>query len=224
MTVAKMNVLVELEAISIQRWKEVAAELHTLYGHDAVSTEELRCNGIANVELYVLDLSSTVEVDSAFIERLGKVVSGLGEAISVTLEAGDGQPSMTMPSAVAARRFKPVADLLKFGSDYRVELLGPTPSQVDEVDASITLNGQPATARQVEGLNLRVDNLSRRTANILGHESLEYLAQVVTWTDEALLMVPNFARRSLNDLKQVLGLYGLTTQMTVTGWTPPKAG
>lgn len=55
-----------------------------------------------------------------------------------------------------------------------------------------------------------IDGLSIRTRNCLMAENLNTVAEVVNKTETQLLMTPNFGRRSLNELKEVLARGGRT--------------
>ena len=59
-----------------------------------------------------------------------------------------------------------------------------------------------------------------RTANCLENENIVYVGELVQKTDGEWLRVPNFGRRSLNELKEVLAQIGLSTCMEVPGWPP----
>ena len=62
--------------------------------------------------------------------------------------------------------------------------------------------------------------LSVRAANCLKSENLLYVGDLVARSEMDLLKTPNFGRKSLNEIKQVLENLGLTLGKTVEGWPP----
>ncbi len=64
--------------------------------------------------------------------------------------------------------------------------------------------------------------LSVRAANCLKSENLLYVGDLVARSEMDLLKTPNFGRKSLNEIKQVLENLGLTLGKTVEGWPPEE--
>jgi len=69
--------------------------------------------------------------------------------------------------------------------------------------------------RKVDELELSV-----RSANCLKNDNIVYIGDLVQKTEQEMLRTPNFGRKSLNEIKEVLASMGLTLGMTVTGWPP----
>jgi DNA-directed RNA polymerase subunit alpha len=69
--------------------------------------------------------------------------------------------------------------------------------------------------RKVDELELSV-----RSANCLKNDNIVYIGDLVQKTEQEMLRTPNFGRKSLNEIKEVLSSMGLTLGMTVTGWPP----
>ncbi len=67
----------------------------------------------------------------------------------------------------------------------------------------------------------RIDELelSVRSQNCLS--SVRYIGDLVTKTENEMLKTPNFGRKSLNEIKEVLASMGFRFGMEVSGW-PPK--
>ncbi len=69
--------------------------------------------------------------------------------------------------------------------------------------------------RKVEELELSV-----RSANCLKNENIVYIGDLVQKSEQDLLRTPNFGRKSLNEIKEVLIQMGLELGMNVQGWPP----
>ena len=62
--------------------------------------------------------------------------------------------------------------------------------------------------------------LSVRSANCLRFENIKYIGDLVVKNEQDLLRTPNFGRKSLNEIKEVLSAMGLSLGMKVEGWPP----
>ncbi len=69
--------------------------------------------------------------------------------------------------------------------------------------------------RKVDELELSV-----RSANCLKNDSLVYIGDLVQKTESEMLRTPNFGRKSLNEIKELLAEMGLHLGMQVEGWPP----
>jgi DNA-directed RNA polymerase subunit alpha len=71
---------------------------------------------------------------------------------------------------------------------------------------------------------IRVDELelSVRSANSLMNAGIIYIGDLVQKTDAELLHAPNFGRKSLNEIKEVLVQMSLHLGMDVPGWPPQQ--
>jgi DNA-directed RNA polymerase subunit alpha len=69
--------------------------------------------------------------------------------------------------------------------------------------------------RKVEELELSV-----RSANCLKNDNIVYIGDLVQKSEQEMLRTPNFGRKSLNEIKEVLTNMGLTLGMSVAGWPP----
>lgn len=61
---------------------------------------------------------------------------------------------------------------------------------------------------------------SVRTANCLKNENIVYVGDLVRRTEAEMLRTPNFGRKSLNEIKEVLVQMGLHLGMEIPGWPP----
>ncbi|MEI6188553.1 MAG: DNA-directed RNA polymerase subunit alpha, partial [Alphaproteobacteria bacterium] len=68
----------------------------------------------------------------------------------------------------------------------------------------------------------RVDELelSVRSQNCLKNDNIIYIGDLVCKTEGEMLKTPNFGRKSLNEIKEVLTFMGLRFGMKIEGWPP----
>ncbi len=69
--------------------------------------------------------------------------------------------------------------------------------------------------RKVDELELSV-----RSANCLKNDNIVYIGDLVQKSESDMLRTPNFGRKSLNEIKEVLTNMGLHLGMQVEGWPP----
>ena len=69
--------------------------------------------------------------------------------------------------------------------------------------------------RKVDELELSV-----RSANCLKNDNIVYIGDLVQKSEQEMLRTPNFGRKSLKEIKEVLTAMGLTLGMSVSGWPP----
>ena len=62
--------------------------------------------------------------------------------------------------------------------------------------------------------------LSVRSANCLKNDNIVYIGDLIQKTEAEMLRTPNFGRKSLNEIKEVLATMGLHLGMEVTNWPP----
>lgn len=62
--------------------------------------------------------------------------------------------------------------------------------------------------------------LSIRSANCLKAENIYYIGDLIQRTENELLKTPNLGRKSLNEIKEVLGTHDLTLGMKLDNWPP----
>ncbi len=72
-----------------------------------------------------------------------------------------------------------------------------------------------ALLRKVDELELSV-----RSANCLKNDNIIYIGDLVQKSEAEMLRTPNFGRKSLNEIKEVLTQMGLSLGMEVPGWPP----
>ena len=86
----------------------------------------------------------------------------------------------------------------------------------EEATTSIPeLSFNPALLKKVDELELSV-----RSANCLKNDNIVYIGDLIQKTEAEMLRTPNFGRKSLNEIKEVLAQMGLHLGMDVQGWPP----
>ena len=73
----------------------------------------------------------------------------------------------------------------------------------------------PALLKKVDELELSV-----RSANCLKNDNIVYIGDLIQKTEGEMLRTPNFGRKSLNEIKEVLAQMGLHLGMEVANWPP----
>ncbi|MEZ5839078.1 MAG: DNA-directed RNA polymerase subunit alpha [Hyphomicrobiales bacterium] len=73
----------------------------------------------------------------------------------------------------------------------------------------------PALLKKVDELELSV-----RSANCLKNDNIVYIGDLIQKTEAEMLRTPNFGRKSLNEIKEVLAGMGLHLGMEVPNWPP----
>ena len=89
----------------------------------------------------------------------------------------------------------------------------PRKEQATETIPDLAFN--PAFLKKVDELELSV-----RSANCLKNDNIVYIGDLVQKTEAEMLRTPNFGRKSLNEIKEVLAQMGLHLGMEVPGWPP----
>ena len=81
---------------------------------------------------------------------------------------------------------------------------------------------EPDRPRINRNLLRKVDELelSVRSANCLKNDNIIYIGDLVQKTEAEMLRTPNFGRKSLNEIKEVLAQMGLHLGMEVPEWPP----
>jgi DNA-directed RNA polymerase subunit alpha len=87
----------------------------------------------------------------------------------------------------------------------------------ENADAKTDKSGvDPVLLRPIDDLELTV-----RSANCLKAESIYYIGDLVQKTEVELLKTPNLGKKSLTEIKDVLGQRGLSLGMKLESWPPP---
>ena len=89
----------------------------------------------------------------------------------------------------------------------------PTITQEEELEESLPFNKN--LLRKVDELELSV-----RSANCLKNDNIIYIGDLVQKSETDMLRTPNFGRKSLNEIKEVLTQMGLHLGMDIIDWPP----
>ncbi|MFV0360869.1 DNA-directed RNA polymerase subunit alpha [Tropicimonas sp.] len=89
----------------------------------------------------------------------------------------------------------------------------PESAQRQDEDDGLEFN--PLLLKKVDELELSV-----RSANCLKNDNIVYIGDLIQKTEAEMLRTPNFGRKSLNEIKEVLSGMGLHLGMDVEEWPP----
>ena len=93
------------------------------------------------------------------------------------------------------------------------------PETVAEIQTEKGSQFNPNLYRSVEELELSV-----RSANCLQNANIRYIYELVQKTEAEMLKTKNFGRKSLNEIKEILGEMGLSLGMKLDGFVAPAHG
>ncbi|MCP4074261.1 MAG: DNA-directed RNA polymerase subunit alpha [Hyphomicrobiales bacterium] len=184
---------------------EVRMELTVDTGKGYVPAERNRSED-SPIGLILIDsLFSPVRKVSYKIDKTREGQSLDYDKLTLTVET-DG--SVTPEDAVAfAARI--VQDQLSIFVNFEE----PEKEEVKEEVAELAFN--PALLKKVDELELSV-----RSANCLKNDNIVYIGDLIQKTEAEMLRTPNFGRKSLNEIKEVLAGMGLHLGMEIPAWPP----
>jgi len=115
----------------------------------------------------------------------------------------------TKPEDAVALAARILQDQLQLFINFEEPQLG----RDDDAGSELPFNKN--LLRKVDELELSV-----RSANCLKNDNIVYIGDLVQKTESEMLRTPNFGRKSLNEIKEVLSQMGLSLGMDVQGWPP----
>jgi len=127
------------------------------------------------------------------------------DKLSITVET-DGTVSPEDTLAYAARILQ---DQLQTFINFE------EPHEAHGAEAETDLEFNPLLLKKVDELELSV-----RSANCLKNDNIVYIGDLIQKTEAEMLRTPNFGRKSLNEIKEVLAGMGLHLGMDVVDWPP----
>ena len=127
------------------------------------------------------------------------------DKLSMTLETNGA----TKPEDALALAARILQDQLRLFINFEE----PTQAVAARIEDELPFNKN--LLRKVDELELSV-----RSANCLKNDNIIYIGDLVQKTEAEMLRTPNFGRKSLNEIKEVLAQMGLHLGMEVTGWPP----
>ncbi len=89
------------------------------------------------------------------------------------------------------------------------------PESASKAELESGLEFNPLLLKKVDELELSV-----RSANCLKNDNIVYIGDLIQKTEAEMLRTPNFGRKSLNEIKEVLSGMGLHLGMEVEDWPP----
>ena len=136
-------------------------------------------------------------------ERVGQITDY--DKLLLTIET-DGSITPEDAVAFAARIMQ---DQLQPFINFEEPQLEAAADEVEELPFNRNL------LRKVDELELSV-----RSANCLKNDNIVYIGDLVQKTEGEMLRTPNFGRKSLNEIKEVLKVMNLELGMDVENWPP----
>ena len=127
------------------------------------------------------------------------------DKLSLSIET-DGSVSPEDAIAFAAR-------ILQDQLTVFVNFDEPQAEEIASEEDELAFN--PLLLKKVEELELSV-----RSANCLKNDNIVYIGDLILKTESEMLRTPNFGRKSLNEIKEVLTSMGLHLGMDVSEWPP----
>jgi DNA-directed RNA polymerase subunit alpha len=118
----------------------------------------------------------------------------------------DGSLTPDDAIAIAARILQ---DQLQFFINFEEPKVSATQEALGDLPFNRNL------LRKVDELELSV-----RSANCLKNDNIVYIGDLVQKSEGEMLRTPNFGRKSLNEIKEVLTQMGLTLGMQIPNWPP----
>ncbi len=155
-----------------------------------------------------------IPVDAIFspVERVGVAVEDTrsGQVLDydkLTLDVQtDGSVTPENAVAYAARILQDQLQLL---------ITFDEPVVAQQADEEPDLGFNPVLLKKVDELELSV-----RSANCLRNDNIVYIGDLIQKSEAEMLRTPNFGRKSLNEIKEVLAGMGLHLGMDVPSWPP----
>ncbi len=89
------------------------------------------------------------------------------------------------------------------------------PEQAGRAEEEDDLEFNPLLLKKVDELELSV-----RSANCLKNDNIVYIGDLIQKTEAEMLRTPNFGRKSLNEIKELLSTMGLHLGMDIVDWPP----
>src|SRR6187431_441012 len=195
----------ELVLCTLDEGAEIRMEFTVDTGKGYVPAERNRAED-APIGLIPIDsLYSPVKKVSYKVEntREGQILDY--DKLTMTIET-NGAVSPDDSLAYAAR-------ILQDQLNVFVNFEEPRKEVAQEIIPDLAFN--PAFLKKVDELELSV-----RSANCLKNDNIVYIGDLVQKSEAEMLRTPNFGRKSLNEIKEVLAQMGLHLGMEVPGWPP----
>ena len=136
------------------------------------------------------------------------------DKLSLTIET-DGTVTPEDAVAYAARILQDQLQIFVYFEESMAASSGPIGQSAAEAEESDANQLNRYLLKKVDELELSV-----RSANCLKNDNIIYIGDLVQKTEAEMLRTPNFGRKSLNEIKEVLSSMGLRLGMDIPGWPP----
>ena len=163
-------------------------------------TEDLPIGVIPIDAIYSPVIQVSYNVDNA---RVGQITDYDKLSLLVTTDG-----SVTPEDAVAFS-----ARIMQDQLNNFINFEEPEEEEVQEVLEDLPFNRN--LLRKVDELELSV-----RSANCLKNDNIVYIGDLVQRSEPEMLRTPNFGRKSLNEIREVLKIMGLELGMVIDSWPP----
>jgi DNA-directed RNA polymerase subunit alpha len=142
------------------------------------------------------------------------------DKLTLTIET-DGTITPEDSLGYAAKILQDQLQLFVHFDDSQIRAL-PTAGMVGTPGVAAPEGAATDTNQLNRYLLKKVDELelSVRSANCLKNDNIIYIGDLVQKTEAEMLRTPNFGRKSLNEIKEVLASMGLRLGMDIPGWPP----
>ena len=127
------------------------------------------------------------------------------DKLSLTVETN----GVVTPEDAVALSARILQDQLKVFINFEE----PEEVSVEEKIAELPFNKN--LLRKVDDMELSV-----RSANCLKNDNIVYIGELVQKTESEMMRTPNFGRKSLNEIKELLAAYDLHLGMQIENWPP----
>ena len=215
----------QCSALDLKKWSA-----QTFDGHVQILVREVHRHQVAGVlhrehlrlEVGVAALAVVVQVSRRAVHhrrqqeghaRVGQELDY--DKLSLTIET-DGTVTPEDAVAYAARILQDQLQIFVHFEESMTQSSAP-------VGQAASPMGEESDANQLNRYLLKkVDELelSVRSANCLKNDNIIYIGDLVQKTEAEMLRTPNFGRKSLNEIKEVLSSMGLRLGMDIPGWPP----
>ena len=106
----------------------------------------------------------------------------------------------------------------KFKGEVSINVIDKSEEKPEEEEEAPKVDDLPFNRnllRKVDELELSV-----RSANCLKNDNIVYIGDLVLRTEPEMLRTPNFGRKSLNEIREVLKVMDLELGMIIENWPP----
>ena len=200
----------ELVICTLDEGAEIRMEFTVDTGKGYVPADRNR-NEDAPIGLIPVDsLYSPVKKVSYRVEntRAGQILDY--DKLTMTVETNGG----ISPEDAIAYSARILQDQLNVFVNFEEPRREEVSASMEEMGASVK-QAAPALLKNVDELERSV-----RSANCLKNDNIVYIGDLIQKSEAEMLRTPNFGRKSLNEIQEVLAQMCLHLGMEISGWPP----